>query len=222
MGRIARVVVPDLPHHITQRGNNRQVVFRDDDDRRLYLSLLQERALSAGLRVVAYCLMPNHIHLIAIPEHEDSLAKALGRTHLHYTQWFGHRHASSGHLWQNRFYSCPLDEAHCDQAIVYVERNPVRAQLASRPWQYRWSSAEALLAGQDRTSLLDMRWWNERWDPASWEELLLAAVDGEDVERLRRCTSRGRPWGTTEFVSRLEAKLGRPLRAAPVGRPRES
>jgi len=220
MGRIARVVVPGLPHHVTQRGNNRQAVFVDDDDRRLYVSLLRERATDARLRILAYCLMPNHVHLIVVPEAHDSLAKAMGRTHLHFTQWFNHRHAASGHLWQNRFYSCPLDEAHGDRAFLYVEHNPVRAKLVRYPWDYAWSSAEAHLTHVDQNGLLDLDWWQERWDPVTWRELLLGALGDEDLGRIRRCTAGGRPFGSAEFVERLEATLGRSLHAAPVGRPR--
>ncbi|MBM3475020.1 MAG: transposase [Armatimonadetes bacterium] len=220
MSRTARVVVPDIPHHVTQRGNNRQTVFLDDDDLRFYVSLLRKASEEAGLCFLAYCLMPNHVHLVTIPHERDSLAKGLGRAHLHYTQWFNRTHGSSGHLWQNRFYSCPLDEAHCDRAIVYVEHNPVRASLAALPWEYRWSSAKAHIEGTDTTGLLDLEGWRERWDEPSWRELLLARLDGEEVERIRRCTSRGRPFGSTAFVESLESQLGRSLRASPVGRPR--
>jgi len=144
----------------------------------------------------------------------------MGRTHLHYAQWYNRRHGASGHLWQNRFYSCPLDEQHCDRAGAYVEHNPVRSGLTARAWEYRWSSAKAHLAGADPSGLLDMEWWRRFWDPASWRQLLLAEVGDEEVQQIRRCTSCGRPFGSAEFVKGLEAELGRTLRAAPVGRPR--
>jgi len=220
MARIARAVVPGLPHHITQRGNNRQDVFLDDDDRRMYLSLLAERAATFGLRVLAYCLMPNHVHLVGVPEGDDSLAQAIGRTHLHYTQWFNRRHESTGHLWQNRFFSCPLDEAHADNALVYVEQNPVRAKLAKRAWQYRWSSAQAHVEGWGKSEVLDLDWWRKRWTPTDWKDLLSADTDDEQTRAIRSCTERGRPLGSDQFVSGLEARLGRVLRAAPVGRPK--
>ncbi len=128
---------------MTQRGNNRQDVFFVDDDRRAYLDVLGEQAERFGLRVLGYCLMTNHVHLIVAPEREESLAKAVGRTHWLYTQAVNRLHGRSGHLWQNRFHSCPLDAAHTWAALRYVDRNPVRARLVRRAWRYEWSSAAA-------------------------------------------------------------------------------
>ncbi|MCU0914657.1 MAG: transposase [Planctomycetes bacterium] len=130
-------------HHITQRGNNRQDVFFVDDDRRVYLQLLQEQAGRYGLEVLAYSLMTNHVHLVAIPQAEDALAKAVGRTHFRYTQYLNRFHGRSGHLWQGRFYSCALEGRHVWTAIKYVELNPMRAKLCRRAWEYVWSSAAA-------------------------------------------------------------------------------
>jgi len=127
--RLARIVLPGVPHHITQRGNNRQDVFFVDDDRRAYLDLLGQHAERFGLKVLGYCLMANHVHLIATPSAEESLAKAVGRTHFGYTQYVNRHHRRSGHLWQNRFYSCALDEVHLWRAMRYTERNPVRGKL---------------------------------------------------------------------------------------------
>ena len=109
MPRIARIVISDVQYHITQRGNNHQDIFFVDDDRQVYLEFLKKQADRFGLEVQGYCLMTNHIHLIATPHNEDSLAKAIGITHLLYTQYINRMHRRSGHLWQNRFYSCPLD-----------------------------------------------------------------------------------------------------------------
>ena len=127
MLRVARIVVPGCPHHVTQRGNNRQDVFFVEDDWRTYLRILREQSKRFGLSVDGYCLMTNHVHLVAVPTSENSLAKAVGRTHWLYTQYVNRLHRRSGHLWQNRFFSCALDESHCWQALAYVERNPVRA-----------------------------------------------------------------------------------------------
>src|SRR4030042_765949 len=132
MPRLARMVIPGVPHHITQRGNNRQDVFFVDDDRRVYLSLLQEPSRRYGLQLLGYCLMSNHVHLIATPARDDSLAKAVGRGHWLYTQYVNRLHGRSGHLWQNRFYSCALDEEHLVAARAYAERNPVRAKLVKQ------------------------------------------------------------------------------------------
>ncbi len=124
MPRLARAIAVGCAHHITQRGNNRQPVFFVDDDRRLYLRLLQEQAQKYGLEVLAYCLMDNHVHLVAIPHEEEALAQAVGRTHFRYTQYINRFHQCSGHLWQGRFYSCALDGRHLWPALKYVELNP--------------------------------------------------------------------------------------------------
>ena len=141
MVRQARVVVPNVPHHVTQRGNNSQDVFFVDDDQRVYLSYLRDSAIRYGMTVSAYCLMTNHVHLIVTPTTEKSLAKALGRTHLMYAQYINRLHDRLGHLWQSRFYSCPMDENHMYNAAAYIELNPVRAGMVKVPWDYVWSSA---------------------------------------------------------------------------------
>ncbi len=143
MPRVARVVIPGCPHHVTQRGNNRGDVFFVDDDRQAYLEMLQEQGERFGLEVQGYCLMTNHVHVIATPEHEDSLAKAIGHTHWLYTRYVNSLHGRSGHLWQNRFYSCTLGDEHFWTAMAYVERNPVRTKLVRRAWRWPWSSAAA-------------------------------------------------------------------------------
>jgi len=140
MPRFARAVLPGCTHHVTQRGSNRQDVFFVDDDRRTYLELLRQEADRHGLRVLGYCLMTNHVHLIAVPRDEESLAKAVGRTHFRYTQYVNRLHGRSGHLWQNRFYSCVLDEPHYWEAMKYIERNPVKATLVEKAEQWPWSS----------------------------------------------------------------------------------
>ena len=220
MARQARIVLPGVEHHVTQRGNNRQDVFFVDDDRRVYLSYLKESAELHGLAVSAYCLMTNHIHLVVTPEREESLAKALGRTHLMYAQYVHHLHGRLGHFWQNRFYSCPLDEAHAHNAAAYVELNPVRAGMVKRPWDYPWSSAAAHCAGDgDPSGLLALSAWFEGLPVKEWKATLraIAKSDGT-IEQLRIHTRTGRPLGSDAFLSKAEALLGRRVRALPVGR----
>ena len=152
MPRTARIVIPGLPHHVTQRGNNRQDVFFSDADRKVYLELLGQQCETFGLAIDGYCLMTNHIHLIATPRDEGSLAKAVGRTNLYYTRYINRLHGRSGHLWQDRFFSCPLDDQYFWTAMIYVERNPVRANLVRKPWRCPWSSATAHVTGIDPTA----------------------------------------------------------------------
>ena len=130
--RVGRIVIPGVPHHITQRGNNRQDVFFVDDDRRVYLELLAAQAERFGLKLLGYCLMDNHVHLVATPAGEASLARAVGRTHFLYTQYVNRLHGRSGHLWQNRFYSCALDDEHLWNALVYVETKGQRGRTKGR------------------------------------------------------------------------------------------
>ena len=219
MPRVARIVVAGQPHHIVQRGNNRQDVFFVDDDRRVYLELLREHAQRFGLKVLGYCLMTNHVHIIATPLRDDSLAKSIGRTHFRYTQYINRMHHRSGHLWQNRFFSCTLDESHCWRAMAYVERNPVRAGIVRKAWRFPWSSASAHIGGRDDTDLLDMTWWRRDWRPSKWKSALDDPQDEAELTSIRLCTHRGRPLATDGVLSRLEHRLGRRLRPLPVGRP---
>jgi len=223
MARVARIVIPGLAHHVTQRGNNRQDVFFVDDDRRAYLELLRQRCQDAGVSILGYCLMSNHAHLVAVPRDEDSLALALGRTHFMFTQYVNRLHRRSGHLWQNRFYSCPLDEPHTWAALRYVERNPVGAGLVRRAWRYPWSSAAAHVGeAADGAKLLDLAAWRAAWTPARWRAALTDPLDEALVRSLRRCTQTGRPLASDSLLSKLERRLGRRLRPLPTGRPRKT
>ncbi len=222
MPRTARIVIPGVPHHLTQRGNNRQAVFFTDGDRRAYLALLQDRCAAAGLRVLGYCLMTNHVHLVLVPPDEEALAAAIGRTHWLYTQYINRLHDRSGHLWQNRFYSCPLDEPHLWTALRYMERNPVRAALVRRPADYAWSSAAAHVGLRpDSSGLLDLAAWRREWTPARWRTALAEPLDDAELTCVRRHLQTGRPLASDAWLARLEARLGRRLRPLPVGRPRK-
>ena len=221
MPRVARIVIPGVPHHITQRGNNRLDVFFVDDDRRVYLELLRAQSERFGLKVLGYCLMTNHVHLVATPAGEESLAKAVGRTHFLYTQYVNRLHRRSGHLWQNRFYSCALDEVHLWRALCDVERNPVRARRVRLAWNYRWSSGPAHTGQIDPSGLLDLAEWRQTWTPAKWRRQLADPEDAQGLARLRLSTHRGRPLGSDSFLSKLEHRLGCRLRPLPVGRPRK-
>ncbi len=142
MVRSARIVIPGIAHHVTQRGNNKQAVFYDDIDRYRYCCWVNKYTRKYGLEILAYCLMKNHVHFIVVPEKEDSLYKTFHAIHLCYTRYFHGKRETSGHLWQARYYSCPMDERHLYRGIKYVEQNPVRGQMVKKPWQYRWSSAQ--------------------------------------------------------------------------------
>src|SRR4051812_25751941 len=143
MATRARVVLPGCAHHVTQRGNHQEKVFFCDADHTIYLALLRDYAQRTGMQILGYCLMPNHVHLVLIPGRADSLAKGLGRVHNEYSRWLHIRQRLTGHLWQNRFFSCPLSENHLSAVLRYVERNPIRANLVDDAFAWRWSSARA-------------------------------------------------------------------------------
>src|SRR5581483_10522908 len=193
MPRRPRVVVPGVPHHITQRGNNRQAVFACDDDRQLYLHLLTHHAIRSGMRILGYCLMTNHVHLIAVPEHEHSLSRALRHAHAEYAQAFNRAGSRSGHLWQNRFFSCPLEGQHVEIALRYVDLNPVRAGLVAVPWDWRWSSARVHSVAGSADPVLDAAWMQAvgNWDFAGWSGGLAQGLPERECAELRRATYAG-------------------------------
>lgn len=212
MARIARVVVPEMWHHVTQRGNCRQTVFFEDSDRSFYLRLLRRYCSQYKLKLGGYCLMGNHVHLLAIPEREDSLARALGRTHNDYARWLNMRRGKTGHVWQNRYYSCPLEEQHAWEALRYVEMNPVRGGLVRTAAGWRWSSAPAHLAGTDVSELIDWTDWSKRWTARQWSDALEAGVTNADwLARLRESTRTGRPMGSKSFLQQVEWAVRRSL-----------
>jgi putative transposase len=219
MPRHARIVLPGVPHHITQRGNNKSRVFFSERDRLLYLALLRDNAKRYGLDIRGYCLMTNHVHVVAVPLTEDSLAEAIGRTHQKYSLQFNRRYARIGHLWQGRFHSCPLDQEHYWCALSYAERNPVRAGIVWEPWDYRWSSARAHIGQMDRTGLLDLETWRQSMADNDWRLFLERELDEEILFKMRQNTHRGWPVGSDEFVQRLEKQVGRRLRPGRGGRP---
>jgi len=217
MARLARVVAPGVPHHVTQRGNRCQPTFFADEDYAAYLDLVAEGCRAAGTEVWAYCLMPNHVHLVMVPRDADGLRAALGDAHRRYARQVNATHAWSGYLWQGRFKSFPMDEDHVLAAARYIELNPVRAKLVRRARDWRWSSARAHLAGQDDAlvrvrPLLDLA--------PDWADLLASGLKDEEREAIRRGERTGRPLGGKTFIARLERRLGRTLaRQKPGPRP---
>jgi putative transposase len=221
MARLPRVVAPGAAHHITQRGNAQRDVFESDADRRVYLELLRHSCRLHDLRLHGYCLMPNHVHLIAVPEHPDSLYLTLKAAHGRYASYLNARQQASGHVWQGRYYSCPLDRNHLWEAMRYTERNPVRAGMVTRAEEYRWSSAPAHGVAHDAIGLLDFDIWWTRFTPVSWREFLEDRYADTGVEVIRRSTHTGRPLGSAEFVEEWERVLQRPLAPKKGGRRKE-
>src|SRR5438270_3851341 len=171
MPRRARCVLPGIPYHVTQRGVDGQATFSIDEDRYTYLRLLRENLSEAEVRVWAWCLMSNHVHLVLLPGREHSLSLLLRRVHGRYAQYYNTRWGRTGHLWQSRFFGCVLASDHLWTALAYVERNPVRAAMVQEAAQYPWSSASAHVLQKDASGILDMEWWR-REGSENWEERL--------------------------------------------------
>lgn len=219
MARMARVVIPDIPHHVTQRGVRRNDVFFDDDDYALYIQLLAESCQKHGTEVWGYCLMTNHVHLIMVPSSEDGLRASLGEAHRRYTLYINQREGCRGHLWQERFHSFPMDEEYLLCAMRYVELNPVHADMVKRADAYTWSSAKAHLSGQD-DKLVKVAPMLDR--VANWQAFLDSDLDDTTIEAMRKHTKTGRPLGDDAFLDGLEQKVGKILRPLKRGRKRLS
>lgn len=217
MARLARIVVPGAPHHVTARGNRREAIFFEDGDQEIYLDILAEQARKAAVEVWAYCLMPNHVHLILTPADDAGLGAALGAAHRRWANFVNARGRWRGHLFDGRFASVAMDETHLLAAVRYVTLNPVRAGLCSRAEDWAWSSARAHLAGKD-DGVVAVRPVLERVD--DFAALLAEATDEGLFQRLRAAETTGRPLGTADYVADLERRLGRPIaRRAPGRKP---
>ena len=222
MPRLARATFAGIPHHITQRGNRREDVFHTEEDRKVYLAWLKTYIEQNDVQVLAYCLMTNHLHIVAIPKREDGLHRVLKPLHMRYAQRINRERGWKGHVWQGRYFSAPLDEAYTWAAVRYVERNPVRAELVRRAEDYRWSSAAAHCGLHEDPVLAVKGVWPRRFDDVDdWSEWLREADDPEKLELLRRNIDKGLPCGTQRFIQRLSKKIGRSLEYRPRGRPRK-
>jgi len=213
MARIARVIAPGIPHHVTQRGNRRQQTFFCDADYQAYVDLMAEWCARCRVEIWAYCLMPNHVHLIAVPETEDGLARAIGEAHRRYTRRINFREDWKGHLWQERFASFPMDEGYLLAAARYVEMNPVAAGIVARPGEYQWSSAQAHLTAQDDKLV--------RVEPllsmiGNWKRILSLSTE-EEMDTFRKHERTGRPLGREIFVEQIEELLERELKPKKPG-----
>ena len=182
MPRSARIVIPDVPYHVTQRGNYRQNVFEEDIDRENYLNWFQEYAQKYKVKLYAWCLMTNHVHFVVEPSSEKGLAELFKNTQMRYSQYFNKKQKVFGHLWQCRFFSCPLDNDHLYEALRYVELNPLRAGMAQTVYDYKWSSARDHLFRTNKVVLDSITPYLKIED---WAAYLLEEVNQELVTNLR-------------------------------------
>lgn len=222
MPRLARLVFPGLPHHVTQRGNRRRRTFFSDADCRLYLRLLGRRCAASATAVWAWCLMPNHVHLILVPSREDGLGAALGPAHARYASLINARQGWSGHFWQGRFGSFVMDEVHLLACARYVELNPVRAGLVATAGEWLWSSARAHLGrgGRGGDGLTDAAALLERWP--DWQAVLDGGLDPGLRDAIRAREHSGRPLGEAGFLAALADSGRGPVLPKRVRLPRRS
>jgi len=210
MPRISRVVIPDIPHHVIQRGNRRQTTFFCDSDRELYLKILKRHGERAGIAFLAYCLMENHVHLIAVPQTKQSLARGIGETHRKYTTIINIREDWRGYLWQGRFISYPLDEKYFFSAVRYVERNPVRAGLVKKSTDYPWSSAQPHVFKKFDPLLSDISRFAKITD---WQAYLGEKEEPSFIEQMHSHIRTGKPLGDDQFLVKLEKMTGKKFRS---------
>lgn len=219
MARMARVIVPEFPHHIIQRGNRRQKVFFNENDYSEYLKLLNNYSHRFKVDILAYCLMPNHVHLIAIPQKDGSLAQAIGETHRNYTRFINFREKWRGYLWQGRFSSYVLDERYLLATTRYILLNPVKAKIANKPWDYKWSSTRHHMGTTTNSSLAKDKLLKELI--GNWKDFLGITTNNDDIKLFQLHERTGRPLGDNTFIEKLESILKIKLKKKRAGRPKK-
>ncbi len=218
MPRQGRIVIQNTPHHVTQRGNYQQNIFEQESQYKQYCEWVNDYALECDFKILAYCLMSNHVHFIVVPKEEPDLAKVFKTTHMRYAHYINRQRKVKGHLWQGRFYSCILDDAHLYRAIRYVENNPVRAKIVKNAWEYKWSSASDH-TGNRKNGVIKLTNY-EGIEFKEWCDYL-KENDPDMIGEIRLKTSRGLVVGVDKYVKALEKKLNRSLKCVRQGRPRK-
>ncbi len=218
MSRIARLVGTGYPHHVIQRGNNREKVFLDEEDFQKYISLLEKYSSEKEASILAYCLMTNHVHLLIKPLKEDSLYKMMQGITLCYTQYFNRKYFRTGRLWECRYHSCIIDgDKYLWSVSRYIEKNPVRAKMVKKAEEYIYSSARTHITGE-ANSLLKEQLFAEG-EMTEYKLLMKSKEREEEFEEIRTMTRVGKPLGGDDFIAELSENLGRSLIFRPKGRP---
>ena len=220
MTRQARFVLPEHLHHVTQRGNYRQDIFQDHQDRVCYLKLIDHYAKEYHNELYAFCLMTNHVHFIIKPQQQKSLAQIFCRAHQQYSLYYHKKNVIHGHLWQERFYSCLLEGNHIPAAIKYVECNPVRAKLVKYAWDYPWSSTNFHLG--KKYNILHLSDIRPFVIADNWRDFLIQKQSDKEIDTIRQATNKGYVFGSNEYIEYLEKKHGCTLAPQIMGRPKKS
>lgn len=221
MPRIARITEVDFPHHVVQRGNNRQRVFFDNQDRQAYLNFLRKYIKECSCKVNAFCLMPNHIHMILVPLLVNTLSKMMQKLSLSYTQYINKKHKRTGRLWECRFYSSLIEkDNYLWSACRYVERNPIRAKIVAKPEDYKWSSASLGYFKQKQNDFVDPMRYNNL-EKQEYMRFLAQPDEENEIAIIRKATLKGIPLGSANFIKKISEKLGITIKTKPKGRPRK-
>lgn len=216
MARQARIVLPNTPHHITQRGNRGDFIFFEKADYTTYLEILTEQCRRFGISIYSYCLLPNQAHFIAEPREAAQLSRAVGEAHRHYTNIINKRNNWSGHLFQNRYFSYAMDEQYLLRAARYIETLPVTLKLTPKPEKYLWSSAKSRIKINEENSFI--RPFNSFHTIDNWEEFLSRPMNESEINVIQLHLQTGRPRGSNLFLDGIEKKIGRPVRPQKRGR----
>lgn len=225
MGRLPRAIDDGLIYHALNRGNNRAAVFADDDDHLAFLQALATTRQRYPLRLLGYCLMTNHFHLLLRPEPGQSISRILQSLTVAHTWRYHKRHHTSGHVWQGRFKSPVIqDDGHLLVVLRYIEANPLRAKMVIDPAEYRWSSYQRHGMGRDDPLLSDFPEWEELGRTEAerrkrWRARVRSEQEESELAGVRRSLRSGRPFGSAEWTDRMAERLGIDLSPRPRGRP---
>lgn len=218
MTRIARVVSIGYPHHVVQRGNNKERIFFEHTDRERYLLLLKKYSDKTKSPILAYCLMTNHVHLLVRPKAEGSLSQMMHGMASCYAQFVNNKYTRTGHLWENRYYSCIVDnESYLWAVARYIEQNPRRAKLVEQEEDYCYSSARAHL-GIIKDDILGEELFSDK-QRKEYEQFLHESMPEAEIKAIRRTARIGQPLGSQNFIEKMERQLHRKLNFNPRGRP---
>ena len=225
MPRRARLLVPGVPVHLIQRGNNRSACFYAEDDYRFYLEHLAEQATKHGCALHAYCLMTNHVHLLMTPQHKDSLGQLMKALGQRYVQYVNRTYRRSGTLWEGRFRSFLLqEETYVLACYRYIELNPIRAAMVAHPAEYRWSSYRGNAQGETNALLTPHPLYRSLGSDgaerqANYRELFRCELDPGLIDEIRLATNGNFALGNSLFIDQIEQALGRRAARGKPGRP---
>jgi putative transposase len=220
MPRIARAVAASFPHHVIQRGNNKEAVFIEKEDREKYLKLLKKYSDKWNSLILAYCLMTNHIHLLVKPQENESLYKMMQGVTLCYTQFVNRCYERTGRLWESRYHSCVVDKDTYLWAVArYIETNPVRAGMVKKAEDYDYSSARSHVIGGNNDVINEDLF--EEAQRKDYRAFISSIVSETEIKAIQYHTKTGRPLGSEQFVKKMERKMGRAFSLNKPGRPRQ-